>query len=398
MKRYDFDTCIDRRGTACEKYEDLMTIFGTDRVIPLWIADMDFATADFIVEAMHKRMQHPIFGYTFRPRCYHEAICGWMARRGEWQIDPSWIAFSPGVVAGVTFAMLSCTEPGDGVVIQPPVYHPFANTIRNNGRKVLNNPLIQDPEGEGGCGGYRIDFEDLDAKLSQARAMILCNPHNPTGRVFTKGELLKIGELCRKHDVTIISDEIHRDFIFRPHRHLHIAALNDDLANRTVTLIAPSKSFNVAGFSTAAAVIPNAERRAAYQAEMDKIHIENGNIFGAVALQTAYEQGDEWMNQLLEYLQENVDFVYEFIQKELPSVKCYKPESTFLMWLDFRAWGMTQEELNRFLVEEAGLGLGDGSIYGAEGTGFERLNIGTPRSVLERALSQLAEAVQKRGL
>ena len=363
MKRYDFDTCIDRRGTACEKYEDLMTIFGTDRVIPLWIADMDFATADFIVEAMHKRMQHPIFGYTFRPRCYHEAICGWMARRSEWQIDPSWIAFSPGVVAGVTFAMLSCTEPGDGVVIQPPVYHPFANTIRNNGRKVLNNPLIQDPEGEGGCGGYRIDFEDLDAKLSQARAMILCN-----------------------------------HFIVRPQRHLHHAAPTDDLANRSETLIAPSKSFNVAGFSTAAAVIPNAERRAAYQTEVDKIHIENGNIFGAVALQTAYEQGDEWMNQLLEYLQENVDFVYEFIQKELPSVKCYKPESTFLMWLDFRAWGMTQEELNRFLVEEAGLGLGDGSIYGAEGTGFERLNIGTPRSVLERALSQLAEAVQKRGL
>lgn len=394
MKRYDFDTYIDRIGTDCEKYEDMKSVFGTDQVIPLWIADMDFATADFIVEAMERRMKHPIFGYTFRPQCYFDAIRGWVYRHSGWDIDTSWIAFSPGVVAGVTFGMLSCTKEGDGVVIQPPVYHPFGNTIRYNHRTVLNNPLIQDPA----TGEYRIDFDDLDQKLAQAKAFILCNPHNPTGRVFTREELLKIGELCKKHDVTIISDEIHCDFIFQPHEHIHIASLTEDLANRTITLIAPSKSFNVAGFSTAAAIIPNPERHAAYQAEVDKIHIENGNIFGSVALKTAYEQGDEWMRQLLEYLQGNVDFVYDFMTANIPSVHCYKPEATFLMWLDFRKWGMTQEELNRFLVQEAGLGLGDGSVYGIEGTGFQRLNIGTPRSVLQRAMNQLLEAVRKHGL
>ncbi|WP_071134032.1 MalY/PatB family protein [Millionella massiliensis] len=394
MKEYDFDTYIDRIGTDCEKYEDMKSVFGTDQVIPLWIADMDFATADFIVEAMERRMKHPIFGYTFRPQCYFDAIRGWVYRHSGWDIDTSWIAFSPGVVAGVTFGMLSCTKEGDGVVIQPPVYHPFGNTIRYNHRTVLNNPLIQDPA----TGEYRIDFDDLDQKLAQAKAFILCNPHNPTGRVFTREELLKIGELCKKHDVTIISDEIHCDFIFQPHEHIHIASLTEDLANRTITLIAPSKSFNVAGFSTAAAIIPSPERHAAYQAEVDKIHIENGNIFGSVALKTAYEQGDEWMRQLLEYLQGNVDFVYDFMTANIPSVHCYKPEATFLMWLDFRKWGMTQEELNRFLVQEAGLGLGDGSVYGIEGTGFQRLNIGTPRSVLQRAMNQLLEAVRKHGL
>ena len=394
MKKYDFDTYIDRIGTDCEKYEDMKSVFGTDQVIPLWIADMDFATADFIVEAMERRMKHPIFGYTFRPQCYFDAIRGWVSRHSGWDIDTSWIAFSPGVVAGVTFGMLSCTKEGDGVVIQPPVYHPFGNTIRYNHRTVLNNPLIQDPA----TGEYRIDFDDLDQKLAQAKAFILCNPHNPTGRVFTREELLKIGELCKKHDVTIISDEIHCDFIFQPHEHIHIASLTEDLANRTITLIAPSKSFNVAGFSTATAIIPNPERHAAYQAEVDKIHIENGNIFGSVALKTAYEQGDEWMRQLIEYLQGNVDFVYDFMTANIPSVHCYKPEATFLMWLDFRKWGMTQEELNRFLVQEAGLGLGDGSVYGIEGTGFQRLNIGTPRSVLQRAMNQLLEAVRKHGL
>lgn len=394
MKKYDFDTYIDRIGTDCEKYEDLTRVFGTDQVIPLWLADMDFATADFILEAMAQRMKHPIFGYTFRPQCYFDAIRGWVKRHNGWDIDTSWIAFAPGVVAGVTFGMLSSTKEGDGVVIQPPVYHPFGNTIRYNNRKVLNNPLVQDPQ----TGEYRIDFEDLDKKLAQAKAFILCNPHNPTGRVFTEDELLKIGDLCKKHDVTIISDEIHSDFIFKPHKHIHIASLSEELANRTVTLIAPSKSFNVAGFSTAVAIIPNAERHQAYQSEVDKIHIENGNIFGSVALKTAYEQGDEWMACLRDYLQGNIDFVHDFMTRNIPSVGCYKPESTFLMWLDFRNWRMSQQELNRFLIYEAGLGMGDGSIYGIEGTGFERLNIGTPRSVLERAMNQLLDAVRKHGL
>ncbi len=349
---------------------------------------MDFAVADFVLEALHRRLEHPIFGYTYRCERYFNAIQGWVARRGGWEIQPQWIAFSPGVVAGVTFALYSCTRPGDGVVIQPPVYHPFAQTVRSNDRRLLTNPLVETPQ------GYRIDFEDLDRKLSDSKALILCNPHNPTGRVFGREELLRIGELCRKHDVTIISDEIHSDFAFRPHTHIHIASLTEDLAARTITLIAPSKSFNVAGFSTAVAIIPDARLREGYQCQVEKIHIDQGNIFGSVALCAAYEQGDAWLEQLKTYLQGNIDFVHDFLCERLPSVGCYKPESTFLMWLDFRRWGLSQQELNRFLIEKAGLGLGDGEIYGidGEGVGFQRLNIGTHRSMLEKALRRLEVA------
>lgn len=388
---YDFDTYIDRTGSNCEKYESLVPIFGTDRVIPLWLADMDFATADFIIEAMRERLSHPIFGYSFRSQHYHKALMGWIERRGGWKVGTDWLCFSPGVVAGVTFAMLGNTKPGDGVVIQPPVYHPFANTIKLNGRKVISNPLRETPD------GYQIDFDDLDRKLAQARALILCNPHNPTGRVFTRDELLRIGQLCQKHDVVIIADEIHSDFVYAPNEHLHIASLNDDLAARTVTLVAPSKSFNVAGLSTAMAIIPNPVLRERYQTESAKIHIDNGNIFGAVALECAYEQGDRWLEALLAYLQGNIDYVYDFLTARIPSIGVRKPESTFLMWLDFRPWGLSHSELIRFLVHEAGLGMGDGAIYGREGVGFQRLNVGTPRAVLEQAMNQLLAAAEKRG-
>ncbi len=388
--RYDFDRIIDRRGTNCDKFESLEPLFGTDKVIPLWLADMDFAVGNFIVDAMKNRLEHPIFGYTFRPQCYHEAVQGWIGRHGHWRVECDWMKFSPGVVAGVTFAMLGNTRPGDGVLIQPPVYHPFANTIRFNGRTVVNNPLIQRAEGH-----YDIDFEDLDRKLAASKVMILCNPHNPTGRVFTRDELLRIGELCRKHDVVIVSDEIHSDFAYPPHKHLHIASLTEELASRTVTLVAPSKSFNIAGLSTAVAIIPDEKLRERYAAEAEKIHIDNGNIFGTVACEAAYNHGDLWLADLLEYLQGNIDFVSDFIRREIPSVRCYKPEATFLMWLDFRQWGMDHNTLCRFLITEAGLGLGDGSIYGTEGEGYMRLNIGTQRAVLEKALVQLCDAAQK---
>lgn len=389
--KYNFDTHIDRYGTDCEKYESLKAIFGREDLIPLWVADTDFAVGDFILDAIKQRMEHPILGYSFRSEDYHKSIQGWVRRHGKWDVELDWLAFSPGVVAGVTFAMLSCTDKGHGVVNQPPVYHPFAHAIRLNDREIVNNPLVFTPD------GYRLDFEDLDQKLAQAKALILCNPHNPTGRVFTKEELLKIGELCKKHDITIISDEIHSDFVYSPNQHLHIAALNDDLAQRTITLIAPSKSFNVAGLSTSVAIIPNPERMAAFKKEVDKIHINNGNIFGAIALEAAYTAGDQWMSDLLAYLQSNIRFIQSFLAENLPSVTTYHPEATFLMWLDFRQWGMDQEALNRFLIEEAGLGLSDGTIFGQEGKGFQRLNVGTTRATLEKAMNQLLAAAQKIG-
>lgn len=389
---YDFDTIIDRSQSDCDKYSSTKALFGTDDVIPMWIADMDFPSGDFIIDALKQRADHKIFGYHCRCERYNQSIINWVATHSGWHIDSSWLEFSPGVVAGVTFAMLGLTKEGDGVLIQPPVYHPFAIAINHNKRKVINNPLRYTEN------GYVIDFEDLDRKLSQAKVFLMCNPHNPSGRCFTKEELLKIGELCIKHDVKIISDEIHSDFVYKPHQHIHIASLSPELAERTITLIAPSKSFNIAGFCTAVAIIPNPKLKEIYFDEMLKIHVNNSNIMGAVALEAAYTKGDEWMQQVKTYLEANIDYCLDFIQHNIPTIKCHKPEATFLLWLDFSAWGMKQDELSHFLVEKARLGLNDGAMYGAEGIGFQRINIGAPRATIAQAMKQLHAAAKEAGL
>lgn len=388
---YDFDKIIDRTESDCEKYGHTATIFGTADVLPLWIADMDFASGDFIIDAIKRRADHMIFGYTFRSECYNDAIIRWLERRTGWHVVPEWLAFSPGVVAGVTFAMLATTHENDGVLIQPPVYHPFARAINLNNRRVVTNPLLNTPA------GYVIDFEDFEAKIQQVKAFILCNPHNPTGRCFTRDELRLMGELCVKHGVRIISDEIHSDFVFKPHFHTHIASISPDFAEHTITLIAPSKSFNIAGFCTAVAIIPNAELMCAYQTEIMKIHVDNSNIFGAEALKAAYTKGDEWMDQMVEYLDGNIDMVITQLRDHIPSVRCHKPEATFLLWLDFSQWGLTQEQLNEFLIKEAHLGMNCGTIFGEEGYAHERMNVGAPRSVIQRAVNQLIEAAVRRG-
>lgn len=389
--KYNFDQIVDRSNSDCEKYGNTTAIFGTCDVLPLWIADMDFMSGDFIIDAIKRRAEHGVFGYTFRSECYHEAIQGWIERHSGWYVDSTWLSFSPGVVAGVTFAMLGTTNAGDGVLIQPPVYHPFAHAIRLNDRVVVNNPLKETET------GYEIDFQDFEAKLQQVKAFILCNPHNPTGRVFTREELLRMAELCLKYNVKIISDEIHADFTFQPHQHIHIASLSKEIADITFTLIAPSKSFNIAGFCTAVAIIPNPELKQIYQQQVMKIHIDNSNIFGATALQAAYSQGDQWMEEVKQYLESNIDHCLEFIHEHIPSVKCRKPEATFLLWLDFREWGLTQQELNCFLVKEARLGMNDGTIFGIEGEGFQRMNIGAPRATIDLALYRLKKAAIRCG-
>lgn len=384
-KIYDFDKIIDRTSTDCEKWDNRTAIFATDNVIPLWVADMDFESGDFIIDALRRRVDHSVFGYTFRSRDYTASIQGWLKRRSGWDVESDWVAFSPGVVTGATFAILACTKPGDGVLIQQPVYHPFAIITKANDRKVVNNGLIYTEK------GYRIDFEDFEKKLSQVKAFILCNPHNPTGRAFTEAELRQMGELCVKHNVTIISDEIHSDFVYAPNRHTHIAALDKRFAEHTITFVAPSKSFNLAGFFTAVAIIPNPQLMTSYQREIKRYHADNSNIMGMEALKAAYTHGDQWMDQLKEYLEGNIDYVVNFLAKNLPSVRCIKPEATYLMWLDFSAWGMTQDQLNDALVNKAGLGMTSGAIFGDAGVGFQRLNIGTRRSLLVQAMEQLLE-------
>lgn len=391
--KYNFDNEIDRTVTDCEKYSNNKTIFGTDDIMPLWIADMDFESADFIVEALKKRAEHGVMGYTCRCESFWTAVMEWMEFHSNWKIERQWLQFSPGVVAGVVFAMNSNTKEGDGVMIQPPVYHPFANVIKHNNRKIINNPLIWSED------GYTIDFADFEEKAKLSKVFIMCNPHNPTGRVFREDELRKMGEICLKHNVIVVCDEIHMDFIYKPFKHIHFAQLDARFADITITLSAPSKSFNIAGLCTAYAVIPNEKLRVGYEVEMTKIHCDNSNIFGVEALKAAYtKRGEEWLECMLDYLNCNIDYVLDFLATNLPSVRCIKPESTFLLWFDFREWGLSQTQLNDFLINEAKLGLNCGTMYGCEGEGFMRINIGAPRNVIMRAMDQLLCAAKKQGL
>lgn len=391
MKRYNFDQKIDRHGTMCEKYDNLDQVFGTSDLIPLWVADSDFAVGDFILDAIKSRLEHPILGYSFRGDRYKNAVINWVKQRSSWQIDPSWVEFTPGVVCGLAFGVQAYSKVGDGVVIQPPVYPPFARTVQLNGRRVIENPLKE-------VGGrYEIDFEDLDQKLSNAKVFILCNPHNPTGRAFTKEELLKIGELCLKHGVMIVSDEIHADLIFKPNEHIHMASLSKEIADITLTYIAPSKTFNTAGLSTSVAIIPSPVAMQRYQEQAATIHADQGNIFGAVSLVAAYENGESWLEEQLEYLKANIDYVISYTREHMPKIKITKPEATYLLWLDCRELGLTQEQLDSFFVKEAHVGLNSGATFGKEGEGFVRMNVATTLDTLKQALSQMQSAYQLRG-
>lgn len=388
---YNFDKVIPREGTSCEKYDLRGQLFGNPELIPLWIADMDFETPDFIVEAMNRRMRHPVFGYSFRDEDYNSAIVGWVGRRSSWTIDPAWLDFTPGVVAGIVFALRALTGEGDKVVIQTPVYAPFSRVTGQNKRSVVCNSLIENN------GVFSIDFDDLDAKLADAKIMLLCNPHNPTGRVLTKDELERIGSLCIKHKVTIVSDEIHSDIIQKPFKHTHISSLSDEIAQQTITLIAPSKTFNLAGLSTSVAIIPNDELRKKFRDEFMKMHADQGNILGSVALEAAYRFGDEWVDQMNVYVGRNMDLVVDFMAANLPEIGCRKSEGTYMMWLDMRHYleTMSSKELTQLLIHKAGIGLSDGRVFGAEGHGWYRINVASPRSIIEKALAQLKYALGK---
>lgn len=387
--KYDFDKITDRRGTNCVKYDAAAEVFGREDVLPLWIADSDFACPPFIVEAVRKRAEHPVYGYTFQGPEFFRAVTEWVRRRNDWSIESDWIGFTPGVVAGFSLAIQALTEEGDGVLIQPPVYPPFAKMTRMNNRKVVNNPLVWDGE------KYVIDFDDFEAKLKESKVFLMCNPHNPTGRVFTREELRRMGDLCVRHNVYIISDEIHSDLILKPHRHIHIASLSDEIARRTITFIAPSKTFNVAGLAASVSIIPDESVRRRFSRQADLAGASHGNLFGTTALVAAYEQGDEWLDGFMVQMGKNARYIVDFLRERIPSVRAYVPESTYLMWLDFRAWGLSPEELFRVLVD-AGLGLSDGKDFGEEGVGFMRINIATSPEVLEEAMKRLEAADKAR--
>lgn len=386
MKKYNFDEIVDRTHTNCLKYDARASFFGNPDVIPLWVADMDFRTPDFIVEAIRKRAEHEIFGYTFRPDSYSQSIVNWLKIRHNWEIKPEWISFSPGVVAGLTMAIEALSDKGDGVIVQPPVYFPFFDSVKGSGRQMIENPLKLEN------GRYHFDLDDLRRKITPTtRLLLLSNPHNPGGMVWTKEELSALAQICIEQKIIIISDEIHSDLIFEGCKHTPLSGISEEVAQNCVTLMAPSKTFNTAGLTTSFLVIPNKRHLVAYERVMRLPHLHMGNIFGTVALEAAYTHGQEWLAQLLVYLQDNYRFLENFFAEKLPKVKVMRPEATYLIWIDFSAFGLTDDDLNKRMIE-AGVGLNRGTQFGKQGSGYMRINIGCPHATLKEALTRIEQA------
>lgn len=386
--KVDFDQAIDRRNTNSAKWDLVKTLFGDEDILPMWVADMDFNTAPCVVEALEKHARLGIFGYATRPQSYQDAIVDWVLRRHGWEIRPEWLTYSPGVVTALNLCILAFSRPGDRIIIQPPVYYPFARSIISNGRRVENNPLTGDGR------RYRMNVEDLEnKKVDRTPLMILCSPHNPVGRVWEKEELARVGEFCIKNDIILVSDEIHSDLVFEGSKHVPTASISEEIAQRTITCIAPSKTFNLAGLKTSVIIIPNRKIRERYNTLLQNLALGADNTFGLVALEAAYRQGDEWLDALLVYLNANIDFAVEYFREKIPKIKVIRPEGTYLMWLDCRALGLESKALDAFMREKAKIWLDDGPMFGTGGEGFQRMNIACPRSTLIQALERIKTAV-----
>lgn len=407
--KYDFDKVIERTGTNCLKWDLRKGIFGKEDVLPLWVADTDFAAPVQVLEAMKKRMEHGIFGYTYRSEAYDQAIVNWMKKRHGWDIKKEWLTYSPGVVPALSLCVRTFTQPGDKIVIQSPIYPPFSSVVETSGRIIVDNEL------ELIDGRYYMDLEKLLEQIAvkrisytsntarekwefdaKVKMLMLCNPHNPSGRVWTREELLKIGEICLENNIIIVSDEIHSDIIYSGHKHLPLASLSKELEQNTITCIAPSKTFSLAGLSTSTVIIPNERLRTHYNNMVESLEIDGGNIFGAVALEAAYNYGEEWLEELLKYLEGNLNYLMDYFKERIPSIRPIRPEATYLVWLDCRELGLEGRDLMDFFVNEAKVGLNPGTRFGRSGSNFVRLNIGCPRSLLKEGLSRIEAAVNKR--
>lgn len=391
MKQYNFDEVIERRGTNCVKFDLLEERFGKADLVPLWVADMDFRTPDFIVEAIKKRCEHEVFGYTYASDEYYESIINWVHYKHNWKVQKEWICYIPGIVKGIAFALHCFTRPGDKVVIQPPVYHPFRIVPESMGHEVVYNPLKL-VEGQ-----YEMDFEHLESVLDEGcKVLILCNPHNPGGIVWKKETLIRLADICAAHDVLVISDEIHAEMAYPQYKHHPFATVSNTAAACSLTFMAPSKTFNIAGIVTSYAIVPDEKIRRQFYSFLEAGEFGDGTIFAYTATTAAYTYGAEWLQQMRMYIMENVRFVDDFIKTNLPKIKVYPPQASFLVWLDCRDLHLGQEELVHLFQDEAGLALNDGSIFGPGGEGHMRLNIGCPRSVLEKAMNALKKAIDKK--
>jgi cystathionine beta-lyase len=387
--KYDFDKFVSRENTHSVKWNYIKESVGVEDALPMWVADMDFETVPEIKDAIIVRAQHNIYGYTARSDEYYQTIIDWNEKRHGWKVEKSWITHSAGVVNALFNIIRSFTSSEDGVIIQSPVYHPFYRAIKSCDCKIILNPLkIVD-------GRYVPDIEDLENKLKSNRVklLILCNPHNPVGRVFAKEELTAIGELCLKYKVLVVSDEIHSDLVFKQHKHIPFASISKDFEQNSIICTAPSKTFNLAGLATSNIIIPNEELKKKYDIACEKLSLKSYNIFGAVACEAAYRYGEEWLDELLEYICGNKNYALNFIKTKIPKLKANDIEGTYFLWVDCRGLGLSKEELEHFMLHEAKLWLNQGYIFGSEGEGFVRINIACQRSTVEEAMKRLEKAV-----
>ena len=383
MITYNFDEIIPRRGTSCVKHDMLNEVFGTDDVLPMWVADMDFKTPDFIVDAVRNRCNHEVFGYTFAPDTYKMAVLNWM--REHYHIETRWkhIHFIPGIVQGIAFVLQAFTQPGDKVLITTPVYPPFINVPHRSGRVFVSSPL------KTVNGRFAIDYNDLEEKAKGCKVMILANPHNPGGTVWSKEELQKIAAICYRQKVLVIADEIHADLTLPGFTHTSFSTVSEEALHNSITFIAPSKTFNMAGLASSVCYVPDADIKKQFFGFLDANELSLGTLFAYVAAEAAFAHGNEWRLQLLDYLQQNIDFAEHYLQQNMLEIKMMRPEASFLLWLDFRAWNLPHKELVDLLVKKAKVGLNSGLDYGPEGEGFMRMNIGTPRANVQEALERI---------
>ena len=384
--KYDFDTIVDRYNTGSVKYDTAERSGMPADVMPMWVADMDFRAPDEIVSRMRQLCDFGVYGYTMVTDSYFDAVRNWFSSRFDWEVERKWLVTTPGVVFALSAAVKAFTEPGEGVLIQRPVYYPFTEVVENNGRVVVNSSLRYDK------GSYAIDYEDLEAKLARddVKLMLICSPHNPVGRVWTRDELSKVCRLCLKYNVKMVSDEIHADFVFANREHVPLASLSEQVRENCVVCTAPSKSFNLAGLQISNIFIPNRDMRHAFRRELEKTGLFGVNMVGLCACQAAYESGGEWLDQLKEYLEGNIQFLKSFVNEHMPRIKVVDTEGTYLVWMDLQELNLVDQK--NFIVNKAGLWLDTGSMFGDEGRGFERINVACPRTVLEEALNRLKRA------
>ena len=402
--KYDFDEVIDRRHTDALKIDYVPELWGREDLLPLWVADMDFATPPFILDALKQRCEHPVLGYTCRARAWYEAIVHWQQMRYGWAIREEWLNFVPGIVPGIAFCIHCFTRPGDRVLIQTPVYHPYILVPQKNDRVVVESPFIIRKEElrenhypvSFTAAEMAIDWEDFERKAEGCKLFLLCHPHNPGGRVWKREELVRMAEICQRKGVLVVSDEIHADLTLHGYTHIPFASSCEAAAQNSITFASPSKSFNMAGLTSSYAIIPNPDIRERFATFLENSELNLGHLFSFISVAAAYSHGTEWLDQCLDYIQGNIDYVEQTLAHDMPRICMIRPQASYLIFLDCRALGLTSEALNRFFVEDAHLALNEGAMFGKPGEGFMRLNVASPRSVIAKAMHQLKEAYDRR--